>query len=1346
MKTKLFTRNVYLGMLMVFVLVFGVQSVVDAVTITTFDPTPADLSWRGINANNQISFSFSLSASVDGTNESVTFSVSNGATFVDPTDTSKSITTYTWTETGDTDNTDGSQGTFDPALPTTATVTVKNAGEVTATLSATGATTQTKTFYVVKHPFDVPSTATVSLINVTNGVGARYSGDVKIHSGDGRNNPVTYSVTGAGGTLYIQKGTDTNRRLNLATVGSNGQTSSNADVWLTMASSTSHTVTIGVDNSGRETQGVYIHGNPSLTVTTVPTATFSGPPDSVTQAGTNNAITVVVNDQNADGTTGDAVPDVPVKFDVADKVTGGFLIPTSTNTDGDDFSDNIVDQYNNPIRHAGASTPTRTVYVRSTATGASVGFQFGTIPGKSEVTVSVSGRNISNLKKTVDAIVTGAGTTTLTIEENRRRSGNSKLFDLVALVERNGEPLEGVTVTFEARDGSLTNTPTGKTGITDPDTADGTPLINDNAAQSTDELQVTDITDHLGKARVIYNIGDSSGRQEIDASIYDNMRENRREITFIVNGPADPGGGGGAAPQARLTISTIGEGTTRSVTVNALTAAGTSQIGLPVILSSTDFSLSQSVTTGTATTITLPSTPEDYRLLATDPSGVFQQTTVTVTVAAPPTLGTLTVTQEGPQRGTQQQILVTASPTPSSNLVFTVTRGGIRVGGGEILTTGSGRAIVTVPTTGSYVLSVSAEGYAPQEVTFTAGGQPTPPPPTPTVSEPSRISISGLSAHSGTVNQQLDLPLVVRVLDANGTGVEDARVIFRVTGSGKGRLSQRGNGRAIAVVTDQSGYARADFTPLSAGTITVEVEARGVTERVTFTITTGSVPPAPGDPTPSTTVSPVLNASVDASSRPPMLWISGGKIYALVGADVKAFIPSVENATNLAVGGGKLYWTEQTSDTHGTLNSANLDGTDAKQLRTLWGVPRGITVDTANSKLYWVDAVGRLQRSNLDGSGIENVLRNLSEPKDVALSGGNAYWIGNGSGIDTLSFTNLSDPKKEIRPIASTSGISSGIYGGLTIVGSKLYWTEQTSDTHGTLHAANLDGTDAKQLRDEPIWGAPIGIAVDTARSRLYWTDAVGRLQRSNLDASGIHNVARGLGAPGDIVLSNSITEPAETPSTPTTPSVSASTYDVNRDGTVDSKDVDAIIVAVAAKITDAKYDVNEDGSVDINDVVAVSANRDAGAAAAPALLGNLKLTAVEVERLQEQIELLVASGDRSPAALKTLIYLQQLIVMARPEKTQLLANYPNPFNPETWIPYELATDTDVRITIYNAQGVMIRTLQLGQQSAGYYTDRQRAAYWDGRNALGEQVASGIYFYQLETDEMSTLRKMVILK
>ena len=98
------------------------------------------------------------------------------------------------------------------------------------------------------------------------------------------------------------------------------------------------------------------------------------------------------------------------------------------------------------------------------------------------------------------------------------------------------------------------------------------------------------------------------------------------------------------------------------------------------------------------------------------------------------------------------------------------------------------------------------------------------------------------------------------------------------------------------------------------------------------------------------------------------------------------------------------------------------------------------------------------------------------------------------------------------------------------------------------------------------------------------------------------------------------------------------------------------------------------------------------------------------------------------------------------PEDTQLLANYPNPFNPETWIPYQLANSSDVQISIYDTRGMLVRALALGYQPAGFYTGRSRAAYWDGRNGLGERVASGIYFYQLQTDEISPMRKMVILK
>ena len=98
------------------------------------------------------------------------------------------------------------------------------------------------------------------------------------------------------------------------------------------------------------------------------------------------------------------------------------------------------------------------------------------------------------------------------------------------------------------------------------------------------------------------------------------------------------------------------------------------------------------------------------------------------------------------------------------------------------------------------------------------------------------------------------------------------------------------------------------------------------------------------------------------------------------------------------------------------------------------------------------------------------------------------------------------------------------------------------------------------------------------------------------------------------------------------------------------------------------------------------------------------------------------------------------------PKRSQLLQNYPNPFNPETWIPYHLAEAGAVSLSIYDTGGRLVRTLSLGYQSAGFYNSRERAAYWDGRNALGERVASGPYFYQLTTPSFQQTKRMLILK
>ena len=120
---------------------------------------------------------------------------------------------------------------------------------------------------------------------------------------------------------------------------------------------------------------------------------------------------------------------------------------------------------------------------------------------------------------------------------------------------------------------------------------------------------------------------------------------------------------------------------------------------------------------------------------------------------------------------------------------------------------------------------------------------------------------------------------------------------------------------------------------------------------------------------------------------------------------------------------------------------------------------------------------------------------------------------------------------------------------------------------------------------------------------------------------------------------------------------------------------------------------------------------------------------------------------DGSLAYREGIAKLQSLLASLIPEKTALLANYPNPFNPETWIPYHLAEAGLVRMSIYDQWGRVVRHLDLGHQSAGRYESRSRAAHWDGRNEIGESVASGIYFYTFTVSgSYTTTRKMLILK
>ena len=211
--------------------------------------------------------------------------------------------------------------------------------------------------------------------------------------------------------------------------------------------------------------------------------------------------------------------------------------------------------------------------------------------------------------------------------------------------------------------------------------------------------------------------------------------------------------------------------------------------------------------------------------------------------------------------------------------------------------------------------------------------------------------------------------------------------------------------------------------------------------------------------------------------------------------------------------------------------------------------------------------------------------------------------------------------------------------------------------------------------------------------------------------------------------------------------------WDVNEDGVVDATDSALVTAALGQNgndIVNPRTDVNGDATVDADDLTLVTEHLDAGAAPSSrevfTLLDRATLETLDPDTLAAQLASLRAKSDGSLKYQRAIALLESVLAAMRPDKTKLLANYPNPFNPETWIPYHLAKASDVKITIYDARGAVVRRLDLGHQREGYYINRSRAAHWDGRNAIGERVASGLYLYQLQADNMSLLRKMVILK
>ena len=204
---------------------------------------------------------------------------------------------------------------------------------------------------------------------------------------------------------------------------------------------------------------------------------------------------------------------------------------------------------------------------------------------------------------------------------------------------------------------------------------------------------------------------------------------------------------------------------------------------------------------------------------------------------------------------------------------------------------------------------------------------------------------------------------------------------------------------------------------------------------------------------------------------------------------------------------------------------------------------------------------------------------------------------------------------------------------------------------------------------------------------------------------------------------------------------------DVNKDGVVNILDLVVVASSFGQTVSEGgnPADVNQDGVVNIIDLVKIAGAFGDGTAAPLALNPNLKGVVSRAD-VQQWVTQAQQMNLTDPTSLQGIRFLEQLLTALTPNETTLLPNYPNPFNPETWIPYQLATSADVSISIYAANGTLVRTLELGHQPIGIYQVRNRAAHWDGKNALGESVASGVYFYYFTAGDFSATRKMLIQK
>ncbi len=1391
---NLMTRKIVFGILMTLVLAFSVQGVAEALSDLSESTLPADLGTQNIAST----FNATINATPDrdNTRETVRVTVTNATFLVDGNPKSS----YTFQEEDGDGTTPGFQdGSLTvPAL----TFTVTRAGKVNVTIIGTASADNTaqrivRTYYAPQAT--IPASATIRLAGISNGISTGYFSGTQLVYGGGGNYPVTYTITGA--TAQIEEGTRT------ATYTSGDQTSTAARISL-QNRTTSATVTATV--GANVVTGVYVYGFPTLSSTNsevgVEVATAASDGSATPGQTITDAFTATVRD----GTTARAeINGVPVKFEVKDKsVSGGKLLPgdavivdssnrlvtnpqpgktlyVQTTGTGDAAIDYEVGSAGRrqivivsavgeteEVAAITAADPERVLSVHANVkqTGTTSTYDLIVLlkdDGEERSGVTVT---FNTLKGTLTNTPPGGSPTTGTqVTQTTDSQGQAHVIynagdstgvlEVVARVPKTDDAndTETVQLTINVSGGSVTPTPqqpdqprtntyalsfnlgtsiTGNDGdeitiearATDPDgfRVPQVPVSFTISDSDTGTLSVSsDDTDSNGVARTILTLGDEDGELTATASGYDTATAS---ITITP-----------AATDLEVFSGSGQTGTPGSTLSSPFVVRFRDDDGDPIVGAQITFAVETGGGSLSNATDTTDSDGEAETTLTLGTAGMRNTVRANVDSTDYPGVASAVFTAEaslGPdaiiivsgdgQIGQVGRLLdedlsiqvVDRDDNGISGVLvrFRITEGRGRLSRNSDRTDPDGYAEIgfTPTADGETVVEAYSTGLSSAFFTITTGEPPA-----------DIVKISG-DTQSGSPGARLANPFVVEVVDENEDPVSGVTVNFAVTAGG-------GSVSPSSATTNASGRAQTRLTlGDEPGDNRVAARVSGLTA-VNFTATSG------------------MQVLVDASERAPMYWISRaeGSLYRLVDADIEALAPNVTGVMSITVdtANNLLYFAVQTGGNRGEIRSANLNGRSIRTLKTLTAVPIGIAVDSAGDTVYWTNSRGRIQSIAAQGSTqLTNVLQNLPSPGPIVVSNGHLYW---GETAGRIRRIDLTATRQTIQNIAT--GLDEPL--SLAVAKNKLYWIERGDGGGGSLNRSNLDGSNAQTLKTFAS-GVPTSLAVDGSDNKIYWTRGTGKIQRANLVGRFVKDIASGVMSPAGIALN--VAASANTAGTQqannqqsNNQQTTYSMYDVNRDGAVNNADTRAVASAIGqsgSAIANARTDVDGSGEVDVTDIILVIANLDDDVAA-PAIDIDVKTLDIDFDRVQEQVEVLLASGDRSIAAQRALLYLQHLLASARPDETVLLVNYPNPFNPETWIPYHLAESTEVRVNIYDSQGVLVRALTLGHQTAGYYTSRSRAAYWDGRNALGERVASGIYFYQLETDaEVSPLRKMVILK